>query len=176
MGEVWKAEDTNFTRLVVVAVKLLKEDVTAADDARYRANLARLFHRGAAAGQLTFNTIVDALDESFNVGVNRDALRQAAEARLGQGYITEQAALAFFDEIANDTRFNENARHRRRLRELFSAEANSVAVLQHPNIVRVTDFGEHGGLPFLVMDYIAGRTLHQIIQRKIPGRCRGGCG
>ena len=73
-----------------------------------------------------------------------------------------------FDELVNDSTFNENARHRRRLRDLFATEANSVAILQHPNLVRVTDYGEHEGVPFLVMDFINGRTLQQVIQRREP--------
>jgi serine/threonine-protein kinase len=71
-----------------------------------------------------------------------------------------------FDQLARNPAYNENARHRRRLRELFEAEANAVAILQHPNIVRVTDYGEHRGVPFLVMDYIRGRTLQQVVQRR----------
>ncbi|MGQ0733729.1 MAG: protein kinase domain-containing protein, partial [Acidobacteriota bacterium] len=176
MGEVWKAQDTNFTRPVVVAVKLLKEDETVADDARQRVNLARVFRREAEAGHLNLNLVVNALDESFNVGVNRDALRSSVEARLGAGQVTEASALDVFDALVHETSFNQNARHRRRLRDLFATEANSVAVLQHPNIVRVTDYGEHVGLPFLVMDFISGRTLQQVIQRRetlsVPRRLR----
>ena len=168
MGEVWKAQDTNFTRVVVVAVKLLKEDETFVDDQRNRANLARYLQREAAAGHLTFELIVNAMDESFNAGVKRDLLRKAAEQRFKGREISHDEAISFFDELVNDSTFNENARHRRRLRDLFATEANSVAILQHPNIVRVTDYGEHSGVPFLVMDFINGRTLQQVIQRREP--------
>ena len=82
MGEVWKAQDTNFTRMVVVAVKLLKEDETFKDDQRNRDNLARYLQREASAGHLTFELIVNAMDESFNAGVKRDLLRKAAEQRF----------------------------------------------------------------------------------------------
>ncbi len=168
MGEVWKAADTNFTRLVVVAVKLLKEDETFADDARNRKNVDRYLQREAAAGHLTFELIVNALDECFNAGAKRDLLRAAALARFSEREVTSEDAMSFFDQLADDSTFNENARHRRRLRDLFATEANSVAILQHPNIVRVTDYGEHSGVPFLVMDFINGRTLQQVIQRREP--------
>ena len=109
------------------------------------------------------------MDESFNVGVKRDLLRKAAEQRFeGPPHHAGQRRISFFDELVNDSTFNENARHRRRLRDLFATEANSVAILQHPNIVRVTDYGEHSGVPFLVMDFINGRTLQQVIQRREP--------
>jgi len=168
MGEVWKAQDTNFTRLVVVAVKLLKEDETFKDDQRNRENLARYLQREATAGHLTFELIVNAMDELFNAGVKRDLLRKAADQRFRGRDINSTEAISFFDELVNDSTFNENARHRRRLRDLFATEANSVAILQHPNIVRVTDYGEHSGVPFLVMDFINGRTLQQVIQRREP--------
>src|SRR4029079_4442149 len=112
MGEVWKAQDTNFTRMVVVAVKLLKEDETFKDDQRNRSNLARYLQREAAAGHLNFELIVNAMDESFNAGVKRDLLRKAAEARFKDKEITATEAIAFFDELVNDSTFNENARHR----------------------------------------------------------------
>src|SRR5262245_41140422 len=99
MGEVWKAQDTNFSRFVVVAVKLLKDDSTTQDDARYRNNLERRFQREAAAGRLTVDLVVDSLDEAFNVGVKRDALKRSAATHLGGAQpVTLPAALAFFDE------------------------------------------------------------------------------
>ena len=41
----------------------------------------------------------------------------------------------------------------------FKREAQALAQLRHPNIVHIIDFGEHEGLPYLVMDYLAGGTL-----------------
>jgi tRNA A-37 threonylcarbamoyl transferase component Bud32 len=52
--------------------------------------------------------------------------------------------------------------------EQFLAEAQTLARLDHPNIVRVSDFAVEGGTPFLVMDYAPRgtfRTLHP------PGTC-----
>jgi len=41
----------------------------------------------------------------------------------------------------------------------FEREAKEVARLNHPNIVKVTDYGEHEGSPYLVMPYLPGGTL-----------------
>src|SRR5262249_42606578 len=41
----------------------------------------------------------------------------------------------------------------------FEREAKNVAALRHPNIVLVHDFDVHKGMPYMVMEYIDGRTL-----------------
>ena len=44
----------------------------------------------------------------------------------------------------------------------FRAEARAVAALNHPNILRVYDWGEEDGEPYLVLEYLAGGSLRQI--------------
>lgn len=51
------------------------------------------------------------------------------------------------------------------LRKLFVKEGRALAQLSHPNIVGVFDVGEVDGLPFIVMEYIAGSSLKQRIER-----------
>jgi hypothetical protein len=41
----------------------------------------------------------------------------------------------------------------------FREEASAMAELRHPNILEVYDFGDAGGLPFLVLEHIAGGSL-----------------
>ncbi len=45
--------------------------------------------------------------------------------------------------------------------ESFLKEAQTVARLLHPHIVRVLDFGVESEIPFLVMDYASNGTLRQ---------------
>ncbi len=45
----------------------------------------------------------------------------------------------------------------------FRHEAQSSASLNHPNIVAVYDTGDDGGLPFIVMEIVRGRSLQQAI-------------
>src|ERR1035437_3008699 len=44
-------------------------------------------------------------------------------------------------------------------RERFYREARAAGGLAHPGIVPVFDVGEHEGMPFLVMEFVKGRTL-----------------
>ena len=50
----------------------------------------------------------------------------------------------------------------------FIREAQMGLKLRHPNIVRVVDFGESGGLLFLAMEYVAGGSLLERIERTGP--------
>ncbi len=47
----------------------------------------------------------------------------------------------------------------------FQAEARVVAALRHPSIVRVYDWGEDHGSPFLVMELLAGGSLRSLLDR-----------
>jgi serine/threonine protein kinase len=48
-------------------------------------------------------------------------------------------------------------------RERFLREARAVNRINHPNIVEITDFGEDGGLVFLVMEYVEGESLQSAL-------------
>lgn len=45
----------------------------------------------------------------------------------------------------------------------FSREANAILTLSHENIVRAFDVGTYNGLPYLVMEYVEGHTLKDLI-------------
>ena len=50
-------------------------------------------------------------------------------------------------------------------RERFEREARAIARLDHPNIVRVLDFGSDGQTHFMILDYIDGVTLRDHLIR-----------
>jgi serine/threonine protein kinase len=45
----------------------------------------------------------------------------------------------------------------------FNAEAHLLARLQHPNIVTVFDVGIHGGLPYILLERVEGRSLRALL-------------
>jgi serine/threonine-protein kinase len=50
----------------------------------------------------------------------------------------------------------------------FVREARSAARLDHPNVVAVFDQGHDDGTVFLVMEYVAGHTLRDVIRKESP--------
>ena len=73
---------------------------------------------------------------------------RARDARLNR----EVALKVLPPELADD-----QARHR------FEQEARSASALSHPNIVTIHDVGEAGGIAYLAMEFIEGRTLRAVI-------------
>src|SRR2546421_5358248 len=51
----------------------------------------------------------------------------------------------------------------------FSREARAASRISHPHALSVTDFGESGnGIVFLVMEYLSGKTLKEVIREEGP--------
>ena len=48
-------------------------------------------------------------------------------------------------------------------RRRFERQARALSALAHPNVVPVTDFGIDGGVPYLVMELVQGKTLAELI-------------
>ncbi len=92
--------------------------------------------------------------------------RYELEQRIGRGgmadvYLARDRLLdrpvaikVLFPEFATDPNFVER----------FRREAQSAANLNHPNVVSVYDWGKQGNTYFMAMEYIAGRTLADILR------------
>ena len=80
----------------------------------------------------------------------------------GEVFIGEQLSLG--RRVAIKVLRSEVASHRE-LVQRFEREARVLSRLDHPGIVRVLDFGTHDGLPYIVMDYVEGRTFESTLPR-----------
>src|ERR1700724_511589 len=76
---------------------------------------------------------------------------RALDLRLGR----HVALKVLFPELSVDRAFVER----------FRREAQAAANLSHPNIVSIYDWGEGERTYFIVMEYIDGRTLSQLIRQ-----------
>ncbi len=50
----------------------------------------------------------------------------------------------------------------------FEREAQAAAALAHPNIVEIYDVGDYKGHHYIVMEYVTGKTLKQVIRSRGP--------
>lgn len=50
--------------------------------------------------------------------------------------------------------------------ERFKQEANAVAFLSHPNIVNIYNVGSEDNVHYIVMEYVKGKTLKELIREK----------
>jgi len=65
----------------------------------------------------------------------------------------------------------ENATRAGRFAARFEREARALAKLSHPNIVATHEFGQAGGMPYFIMEYVDGLNVRQLEQsRKLTPR------
>jgi serine/threonine-protein kinase len=92
-------------------------------------------------------------------------VRRLGAGGMGQVYLARQLSLkrpVALKLLKADLTRNPTALKR------FEAEAHAVAKLNHPNIVQVYEFGEHGGLHYMALEYVDGRNLREYLARKGP--------
>ena len=87
-----------------------------------------------------------------------------AEVYLARDQLLDRpvAVKVLFAEYARDPSFVER----------FRREAQSAANLNHPNIVAIYDWGQERGTYFIVMEYVRGRSLRDVIQVNGPFSAR----
>jgi eukaryotic-like serine/threonine-protein kinase len=96
--------------------------------------------------------------------------RYAVEKTLGRGGMATV-------ELAEDTQLGRKVAVKRLFaslagdgvfQERFFREARLAAALSHLNLVSVYDVGEEDGLPYIIMEYVEGETLAELIRREGP--------
>jgi len=82
------------------------------------------------------------------------AVYKATDTRLGHKLVAvkEMSDAAITDPL-----------EKQQARQAFEREAQMLAKLSHPNLPRVTDHFSEGGKQYLVMDFIEGQTLEEIL-------------
>jgi serine/threonine-protein kinase len=90
----------------------------------------------------------------------RRFLAKGAMARI---YIAEDEATGGLVAVKV---LEEKAAKNHELRERFLREANALALVTHPNVVKIHEVGEDQGTPFLVMEFLAGESLKEALERE----------
>ena len=83
---------------------------------------------------------------------------------MGAVYKARQPRLDRLVALKILTHDREDATRDARFAERFEREARALAKLSHPNIVAMYEFGQAGGLPYFIMEYVDGLNLRQLEQ------------
>ncbi|HUJ58767.1 MAG TPA: serine/threonine-protein kinase [Kofleriaceae bacterium] len=94
-------------------------------------------------------------------------IRRLAIGGMAEIYLARQAAMAGFEKEVVIKRLRTELADDPRVVEMFLDEAKIGAQLNHPNIVHVYDVDEHGGIPYIAMEYIIGEELNELCRRGI---------
>jgi beta-lactam-binding protein with PASTA domain/tRNA A-37 threonylcarbamoyl transferase component Bud32 len=91
--------------------------------------------------------------------------RELAQGGMAEVYLAHDQLLnrpvalkALFPQYAREPSFVER----------FRREAQAAANLNHPNIVAIYDWGQEDGTYFIVMEYVEGRSLRDLIRSEAP--------
>ena len=90
-------------------------------------------------------------------------LRRLGAGGMGEVYLAEDTALGrqvAVKFLAPKLAENPDARAR------FDREARAMAAVSHPNVVTIHQVGETEGRPYLMMEYVEGESLREIVERK----------
>jgi eukaryotic-like serine/threonine-protein kinase len=94
-----------------------------------------------------------------------EVVRELAQGGMAEVYLARDQLLdrpvalkALFPEYAREPSFVER----------FRREAQAAANLNHPNIVAIYDWGQESGTYFIVMEYVEGRSLRDLIRSEAP--------
>ena len=99
------------------------------------------------------------LDFAKDMQIGRFGLiREIARGGMGQVFLARDTKLgrkvAIKFLLRNDQQFVQR----------FLVEARATARVTHENIVTIFEVGEHEGLPFMVLEYLEGKTLSQVLE------------
>jgi serine/threonine protein kinase len=100
---------------------------------------------------------------SFLIGGKYKVLDRIGIGGMASIYLCEHATLrrpvaikVLPDALAEDST----------ARERFRREARAAAALDHPNIIHAFDVGQDGTLAYLVMEYVEGINLQELVERR----------
>jgi len=91
---------------------------------------------------------------------------------MGEVHVARQRGHAGFERLVAVKLVLPEIAEDPELMALFADEARIAGHLAHPNIVRVYEFGEADGRPYLAMEYVPGQTLGRLLQRMIRDKRR----
>lgn len=89
--------------------------------------------------------------------------KKIGEGGMGVVYLAEDKHLhrkCALKLLSPKSGFNEEVKRR------FEREAQSIAAINHANIITIYELGDYNGMPYIVMEYIDGYSLRDLLKEK----------
>ncbi len=134
------------------------------DDPALRARLLKQFASEASAAPLDVGfSVYPADSETLPHRIGRYRSERACGAgRIGRAYLAHEEQTG--QSVA--VKMLRSGLSTPELQTRFRHEVQAAAQLIHPNIVTIIDVLEHDGRPCIVMEYVDGRTLFDVIEAR----------
>jgi serine/threonine-protein kinase len=107
-------------------------------------------------------------------------MKKLAAGGMGEIFLAKQQGPAGFQKILVVKKILAHLTENKEFIEAFLGEARLAAQMNHRNVVQVFELGEEGGSYFIAMEYVAGKSLRDVIDGAIrrkeklhPELCRG---
>ncbi len=106
------------------------------------------------------------LNDGYQVSERYKIIAPIGQGGMGAVYLTDDMRLPGRRCALKEIRLppGMSAEAQQQAREQFHREASTLARLDHPNLPRVSDFFSSGDRDYLVMDYVPGSDLLQIVR------------
>lgn len=85
---------------------------------------------------------------------------------MGELYLAEKPGIAGFSKQVVVKRIRPDMVHDNDFVEMFLNEGRLASMFTHPNIVQIYELGQVGNTYFMAMEYVPGRNLGDIIERR----------
>ncbi len=104
-------------------------------------------------------------------------VRRLARGGMAEVYLARERAATGVERLVALKLILPQMAGEQRFLSMFLNEARLAATLDHPNIAQVLDVGEIQGEPYLVMEYVHGRTVQSLLREASdrPGAITPGC-
>lgn len=98
-------------------------------------------------------------------GMTYSAFMSIGEGGMARALLAQARGPSGFEKLVVLKTIRKNALSNPEVRRLFAAEARLCAQLNHPNLVQVYDVDLDAESPCLVMEYLEGKSLQEVMQR-----------
>lgn len=124
------------------------------DDARFCAHCGQRFDEADASDPLLGSVLLGRYRVTLKLGEGSMGRVYLGEQRVGEG--VRRVAIKVLAAVRGNDEY---------IVQRFRREATTLASLEHPNIVKLFDYGEEGGRFVSVMEFVPGESLASRVQR-----------